>query len=320
MLAPLSQGEFRPIAVYTQPDRPKGRGRKLKANEVKKLATELEIEVLQPASLRDADAQETLRRLDPDVLIVAAYGLILPPAVLDIPTYGCINVHASLLPRWRGAAPIERALIAGDTKTGVCIMHMEAGLDTGPVYATDELAIDATVDAAELELELASRGATLLTSVLQQLLAFHSQRASHQGKSLAPERFLEEHATAQSDSGVIYAHKLTPEDRVIDWHTSADTIARQIQALRHRQPVRTRLGDVGIRFLAAHVINQNVTDGAPPPGTLLDASKEAISIQCAIDILQITQLQFEKGKGTTLDPAAALNGYKRLFVPGARFA
>ena len=136
----------------------------------------------------------------------------------------------------------------------------------------------------------------------------------------APRDFLANHAIPQAESGVSYAHKLSAEDRVIDWQAPAETIARQVQALSHRQPVRTRLGDVGIRLLAAEVVTQTVTDGLPPPGTLIDVSKRAFSIQCATDILQITRLQFEKGKGTTLDPAAALNGYKRLFVPGARFA
>ncbi len=135
ILTHLLRTPFKPKAVFTQPDRPTGRGRKVRANAVKQVATQAGIEVVQPASLRKREAQDMLRSFQPDVFIVAAYGLILPEAVLQIPTYGCLNVHASLLPRWRGAAPIERALMAGDQETGVCIMQMEKGLDTGPVYA-----------------------------------------------------------------------------------------------------------------------------------------------------------------------------------------
>ena len=194
--------------MLTQPDRPRGRGRTLSANAVKAAATQYDLPILQPASLREEGVVEALSKFAPDVLVVAAYGLLLPQQVLDLPTHGCINVHASLLPRWRGAAPIERAVMAGDDTTGVSIMEMERGLDTGPVYAMESLSIAACADVGELEAELAIRGGELLVEVLQQLRS---------NPDLRP--------TPQPESGVCYANKLSATDRLIDWRCSAEQIA-----------------------------------------------------------------------------------------------
>ena len=311
ILKGLLDTPYAPVAVLTQPDRPRGRGKKLAPSAVKSVAQAHEIEVYQPPSLRDGDAAERLTALAPEVLLVAAYGLILPPKILKIPSYGCLNVHASLLPRWRGAAPIERAVMAGDTKTGVCIMHMEKGLDTGPVYARAELPITASTDIGELERDLASLGVETLAGVLKDL-----KRARDQGVSA--EEFLKR-AEPQAEQGITYADKLTSAEIEVDWRDSAEVISRKIQALAQRQPVRVRLGDIGVRLLAANAVLQTMSDSAPPAGTLIDANKQALSIQCATDILQITKLKVEKGKGAVLDPAAAINGFKHLFQPGVRF-
>jgi len=169
ILQRLQDSPFAPAVVLTQPDRPKGRGRKLQANPVKTLAQETNIPVLQPINFKAQESLAALAEFNPDVLIVAAYGLILPPSVLALPKFGCINVHASLLPRWRGAAPIERAIMAGDTATGVGIMQMEKGLDTGPIFAERELTISAQTSVLQLEQQLAVSGAELLIDVLGHL-------------------------------------------------------------------------------------------------------------------------------------------------------
>ena len=307
ILEHLASSPYRPVAVYTQPDRARGRGRKVKPNAVKKLARELQIDVVQPESLRNAEAVEDLRRLQPDVLIVAAYGLILPPDILTVPTYGCLNVHASLLPRWRGAAPIERAIMAGDTETGVCIMQMQAGLDTGPVYVSTHIPIAPTVQANELEHQLAVQGAADLISVLDQI------NAAHRGEAELPQ------PSPQDEQHATYAHKLTTLDRSIDWSNPAEVLARQVRALSARLPVRVQINACGVQLMDADWIEQSpLTDGQLSPGTIVDASKSGIIVQCETDLLQINAVKVEKGKGSTLDPAAAVNGFGDLFHVGAR--
>jgi methionyl-tRNA formyltransferase len=307
ILERLAASPFRPIAVYTQPDRAQGRGRKVKPNAVKKLARKLDIDVVQPESLRDAGAVEDLSRLQPDVLIVAAYGLILPVDILAVPTYGCLNVHASLLPRWRGAAPIERAIMAGDSETGVCIMQMEAGLDTGPVFVSTHIPINRRVQSSELEQQLAEQGAADLIGVLDQF------NAAHRGDAEIP------HPSPQDEQKATYAHKLTNLDRSIDWGQSAEVIARQVRALSARLPVRVQISDCGVQLIDADWIEQSpLTDGQLNAGTIVDASKSGIIVQCETDLLQINAVKVEKGKGSTLDPAAAVNGCSDLFHVGAR--
>ena len=307
ILQTLHSSKFSPCAVFTRPDRPQGRGRKVKPNAVKQLAADLDLAIYQPKTLRDADALARLAALQPDVLIVAAYGLILPPEVLAVPTYGCLNVHASLLPRWRGAAPIERAIMAGDSETGVCIMQMEAGLDTGPVYCCSKTEITDQTKADYLEQKLAIDGAALLIDVLSQI------NLAHKGKGKMPK------PEPQSEQGVTYADKLTAADRAVDWGQSATLICQKIMALGSRLPVRVAINGVGVQLITAKCIEQNVTTDEPiTPGTVVDVSKSGILVQCATDLLQIKALKVERGKGKLLDPAAALNGFSDLFFPGAR--
>ncbi len=201
------------VAVYTQPDRPAGRGMKLTASAVKTAALAHGIPVLQPERLKGADEQAALAALKPDVMVVAAYGLILPQAVLDIPTHGCINIHASLLPRWRGAAPIHRAIEAGDTESGVCIMQMEAGLDTGPVLATERAEIASNDTTGSLHDRLAALGAGAIVETLKRLQAGSAPLSQ-----------------PQPTEGVTYAHKITSEEARIDWQQPAEAIERKIRA------------------------------------------------------------------------------------------
>lgn len=296
ILQSLQNSPFAPMVVLTQPDRPKGRGRKLQANAVKTLAREQNIPVLQPVNFKLQGSLDALAAFNPDVLIVAAYGLILPPSVLALPKYGCINIHASLLPRWRGAAPIERAIMAGDTATGVGIMQMEKGLDTGALFAEKELVISAQASVLQLEQQLAISGAELLIDVLSKL----------------PMK-----AKPQNEKGVTYASKLTADDRRISWQNSAVNIERQIRALADRMPVTAKLPEVEVQFLAASVL-----DGDPieaKPGTVLIARKGRLIIQCGTGQLQLQRLRINKGKGLPMDTAAAINGFQRFLPEGAQF-
>ncbi len=309
ILQRLIDSPFKPGAVFTQPDRPTGRGRKVRPNAVKQLAETAGIELFQPESLRNKAARNLLENQQADVFIVAAYGLILPQAVLDIPRFGCLNVHASLLPRWRGAAPIERAIMAGDKQTGVCIMEMQAGLDTGPVFAQTEIPIAADATALALTEQLADAGGALLIDVLTKF-----------AKAKAEKRKLPT-ATAQDDTLATYAYKLEASDRMVDWSESAQSIADKIRALAGRMPVRCLLGEVHVQILQARAVQQHLPDAeATPASTIIDVSKTGIIVQCGTDLLQITRIKVERGKGSELDPAAAINGYSDLFFPGARFA
>jgi len=211
-LTALVDAGIKPVAVMTQPDRPAGRGKRLSASPVKRFALEQDIDVLQPETLRDADVVVELAALSPDIVIVAAYGLILPQDVLDIPQNGCLNVHASLLPRWRGAAPIQAAILNGDTETGVSLMSMTAGLDCGPVYATQVLAIGNDETAGELHDRLAGLGAELL---LRNLAAIVNGDLE---------------AVAQDDSQGSYAAKIGKQDAVLDWRRSAQELKRLVRA------------------------------------------------------------------------------------------
>ncbi len=307
ILEALANSRYRPAAVYTQPDRAQGRGRKVKPNAVKKLARQLDICVVQPESLRTEGAVETLAQFKPDVMVVAAYGLILPPEILQVPTYGCLNVHASLLPRWRGAAPIERAIMAGDHETGVCIMQMAAGLDTGPVYVSTHIPIASDATAEVLEQQIAKQGAADLIKVLDQFYA------ARQGGAPPPE------PKPQDDALATYAPKLSKLDRTIDWSKNAEDLSRQIRALSGRLPVRIQINGSGIQLLKANWIEQShLSDEQLAAGTIVDTSKSGIVVQCATDLLQITSLKMEGGKGSVLDSAAAVNGFGHLFRIGAR--
>lgn len=214
---------YKVSAVYTQPDRPAGRGRQLRASPVKQRAQAADIPVYQPLSLRTFEAQSELAELNPDIMIVVAYGLLLPQAVLDLPRFGCINVHASLLPRWRGAAPIPRAILAGDEQTGISIMQMEAGLDTGPVLAQTSCPIESAMTAGDLHDQLADLGAKTMLSTLSAILAGTA--------TVSP----------QDETKACYAAKLEKKEAVLDWSQSAQYLERQVRALNPWPVAQTSL-------------------------------------------------------------------------------
>lgn len=282
--------------VYCQAPKPTGRGRRLTPCAVHTLADAHRIEVRTPRSLRGAEAAGALADLQLDYLIVAAYGLILPPAVLAAPRYGCLNVHASLLPRWRGAAPIERALMAGDRVTGVCIMQMDAGLDTGPVLRAAPCPIAEDDTGGSLHAKLARIGAATLL------------------ECLGAEPPLT--GTAQDDATATYAAKLTAADALIDWRADAIAIARQVRALTERMPALTHLRGERIRVLAATADAVGAEAGSAVPGTVLSYDAKGLAIACGQGVLRVSRLQLSRGKGTPMPVAAAFNGYPDLAHSG----
>lgn len=266
-------------AVYTQPDRPSGRGKRLAPSPVKQLATEAALPVYQPATLKSADAQAELRALKPDVVIVVAYGLILPQAVLDIPKFACINVHGSLLPRWRGAAPIQRAIEAGDPQSGVTIMAMEAGLDTGPMLVTRKIDLHGQETSGMLYQKLASAGQEALLEVLSDV-----------------PRYLAE-ATPQQDDEATYAHKIDKAEGLLNWSASAGELERRIRAFDPAPGCYTHLGPERLKVWQATVQKQpNTVPDTVLPGTIIAADDHTICVQCGEDALTITQAQFPGGK------------------------
>jgi methionyl-tRNA formyltransferase len=274
------------LAVYTQPDRPAGRGRKLGRSAVKEFALAHDLRVHQPLTLKSETETETLRALAPDAMIVIAYGLILHQSILTIPHYGCINVHASLLPRWRGAAPIQRAIEAGDDLTGVTIMQMDAGLDTGTMLALAATPIQAHDTAASLHDRLAEIGASLLISTLARLAR----------NEISPQ--------TQDHSLATYANKLTKEEARLDWHADAELLARHIRAFNPWPVAQTTLDGQTLRLWQAQA--ENGPPSGQPPGTVLSAAADGVRVQCAAGVLRITRLQLEGGK--VLDARDFLNG------------
>ena len=266
------------VAVYSQPPRPAGRGKALRPSPVHARADALGIAVMTPVSLKSPEEQEKFAALDLDVAIVAAYGLILPRAILNAPRHGCLNVHASLLPRWRGAAPIHRAILASDDTTGVTIMGMEAGLDTGPMIATVETAVDGKT-AGALTAELADKGAALMIDVLADLPAYPP----------AP----------QPENGVTYAAKIDKTEARLDFTADALTAERQVRAFNPAPGAFFELNGERIRILAA-----TVEAGSGAPGTVID---DRLGIACANDILRPTLVQ-RAGKGA-MPVADLLRGY-----------
>ncbi len=273
----LVGADHAPVAVYTQPDRPSGRGRKLSASPVKQRALELGLPVYQPLSLRDPAAQAELAALAPELLVVIAYGLILPPAVLALPRHGCWNIHASLLPRWRGAAPIQRALLAGDDQTGVCLMQMERGLDTGPVLIERACAISTDETALSLHDRLAGLGAEVLLEGLQALLA---------GR-LPPAR-------AQPEEGVSYASKIERADGQVDWTSPAAQIERQVRAL---QPWPMAEADLAGERVKLHQVA--LAEGKGTPGGILRADRGGLEVACGVGSLRLLRLQRAGGRALT---------------------
>ena len=292
------------VAVYTQPDRKAGRGQKLAASAVKEVALANDIVVEQPATFKKSStegmaARQILRTYQPDVMIVAAYGLILPIGVLTTPTLGCLNIHASLLPRWRGAAPIHRALLAGDDETGITIMQMDKGLDTGDMLYKVSARIESDDTAASLHDKMAALGATAIVNVLQDLPSYQAQ------------------AITQDDSQANYAEKLVKTEGEIDWAQSATVIERQIRGLTPWPGAYTFLAEQRVKILASLPVNGSQSTNEPA-GTIISVGRKAILVACGKDTdnkeadtnqdskaestvqqrtaLAITQLQFAGGK------------------------
>jgi len=274
-LQALFSSQHQVVAVYSQPDRPAGRGRKLTASPVKELALEHGIAIEQPISLKDSDAQVTLASYQADIMVVVAYGLLLPQEALDTPRLGCINVHGSLLPRWRGAAPIQRAILAGDERSGVTVMQMAAGLDTGPMLLKAEIPIANTDTSASLYEKLAILGCNSLVDALDQL----------QTNGLT--------AHAQDDVQANYAAKLVKAEGAIDWHQTAQQISRQVRGLNPWPVAYSDWQDNRLRIWLAHAID---TPSDQPPGTLLALDKTGLEVACGTGRLIITQMQWPGGK------------------------
>ncbi|WP_367347102.1 methionyl-tRNA formyltransferase [Stenotrophomonas bentonitica] len=282
------------VGVYTQPDRPAGRGRGLMPSPVKLEAIARGIPVFQPESLKTPEAQQQLRDLQPDLMVVVAYGLILPKAVLAIPTHGCWNVHASLLPRWRGAAPIQRAIQAGDAETGVCLMQMEAGLDTGPVLLRQHTPIQAGELGGSLHDRLAELGAQVLSDGLGLLRA---------GLKPIPQ--------PQPAQGVTYAHKLDKAEARLDWSDDAQVLERTVRAFNPWPIAEAQLAGERVRIHGALALADNQ---GKAPGTLLAVGREGIDIACGQGALRLRVLQREGGKAITA--ADYLNARRNLVVGG----
>lgn len=262
-------------AVYTQPDRASGRGLKTTYSPVKEFAVDKNIPVYQPASLKEAAEQDILRRFNADLMIVAAYGLILPKAVLTIPRYGCLNIHASLLPRWRGAAPIQRAIMAGDKTTGITIMQMDEGLDTGTMLLKHEYTLLHDETAESLHDQLAKMGAEAIVEALE-LVA--EQR-------LSPQK--------QDDTLATYAKKITKEEALINWNEPAVELERKVRAFNPWPMAHTVWQGQHLRIGASAVVKQS---GKHVPGTIINASRDGIDVAAGQDALRLLQLQLPGGK------------------------
>ena len=256
--------------VLTQPDRPSGRGMTLRPSPVKTLAQREGIEVFQPLSLKDSETQERIREIQADVMIVAAYGLLLPQSVLDMPHFGCLNVHASLLPRWRGAAPIQRAILAGDSESGVCIMQMEAGLDTGPVLYSGNLPIAVDETAGTLHDKLMKLGGRLIVEALPRLPVA---------------------AVPQSEVGVTYAAKIEKHEAQLDWRMSAEQLLRQIRAFNPFPGAFASFNGTVIKVWCAKSAMVSAS-----PGTIVTTGGQGIVVACGTGGICLTELQKAGGK------------------------
>lgn len=290
------------VAVYTQPDRRAGRGKRMSISPVKALAQSAGLIVEQPLSLKDSAAQQQLASYRADVLVVAAYGLLLPPAVLNAPPLGCINVHASLLPNWRGAAPVERAIQAGDSETGVTIMQMDEGLDTGDMLLESRCAITEDETGDSLRQKLTELGPPALISTLEKMAY---------GKV---------GGTVQDEAHASYAKKLDKSEAHIDWQASAVLIDRTIRAFTSAMPCYAMLEEQRVKILSAHIntLNDDTANDASQAGRILEVQSSAVVVQCGSGIIAITQVQLAGTKPMSI--AALLNGRPTFFKPGQRFA
>ena len=296
-LLPLPDHEI--VAVYTQPDRRAGRGKKLQASAVKQLAVENGLVVEQPLSLKADDAQQQLAAYNADVMVVAAYGLLLPAAVLQAPRLGCINIHASLLPRWRGAAPVERAILAGDDHTGITIMQMDEGLDTGLMLAKRSCSINSDETGDSLRSKLVELACPLLV------------------ESLASLEALQGNAQPQDDADACYASKLEKSEALIDWHCDADTIERKIRAFTSAMRCSTDCNGQAVKIIAATAVDEAViamSSDDYSPGEVARADRDGLLIRCQPGWLLATEIQLPGTKPMTV--AQVLNGRAELFRVG----
>lgn len=290
-LQALIDSEHQIVGVYSQPDRPAGRGKKLKASEVKALALEHDLPVFQPQSLKTDEALEELSSLNADIMIVVAYGLILPKAILDAPRLGCLNVHGSILPRWRGAAPIQRAIWAGDQQTGVTIMQMDEGLDTGDMLHISRCPIDSTETSASLYAKLAELGPDALIDTINRLA----------NGDITPE--------PQNDADANYAKKLSKDEANIDWSMDAEQIERNIRAFNPWPVCFTQMRGNTVKIYQANVVEQS---GAA--GTVLASDKNGIVVACGKHALSISELQPQGKKPMAINDF--LNGRSDWVTPG----
>jgi methionyl-tRNA formyltransferase len=297
LIAAQAESRFELVAVYTQPDRAAGRGKKLSPSPVKQSALDAGLPVFQPLSLRSEEARAELEALGCDVMIVVAYGLILPQSILDTPRLGCVNVHASLLPRWRGAAPIERALLAGDKATGVTIMQMDAGLDTGVMLDKTVVAIDPRETRVSLEEKLVAAGSRALVAAINSLEA------------------LQEKAEAQDDSQSTYAAKIDKAESLIEWALPASQIDLLVRACIGRTPAFTLLEGQRIRLLESAI---DSTQSDAPAGTVTHVDKRGFSVVCGErSVLKVSRVQMP-GKGE-VSVGELLNGKPDAFAVGTSF-
>lgn len=297
-LAALIDSEHEILAVYTQPDRPAGRGKKLQPGPVKIRANEAGLPVFQPLTLRDTEEQQVLTNLGADLMVVVAYGLILPQEILDAPRLGCLNVHASLLPRWRGAAPIQRAIEAGDTETGITIMQMDAGLDTGDMLARASLPITHGSSAASLHDQLAEIGPPLLLDVVGDIDNYRAR------------------AEQQDDTLATYAHKLDKAEARVDWTLPAEQLARQVRAFNPFPVSYTVLDGERIRLWQASPVGAPRT--AATPGTIVETGDRLIVVACGEGSLALESLQLPGGKRLAVQEV--LKSRRDYFAPGRIFA
>jgi len=289
-LESLIQSGHQVVAVYTQPDRPAGRGRKIQFSPVKNCALEHGIEVVQPQTFKSQIDIDQFQSYGADLMVVAAYGILLPPVILDGPALGCINIHGSLLPRWRGAAPIQRSILAGDQQTGITLMQMDIGLDTGAMLAKASIKIDATTTAADLHDSLKEIGAELLIANLEDIL----------NSSID--------AQLQDDSLACYAAKLSKQEALVDWNKSAELIHREIRAFNPWPVSHTTLNGQNVKIWSASMGNQNT---GKPAGSVISHDKQGLQVSCGEGVLSINEIQFagkKRGLATQLLNSRNLTG------------
>lgn len=306
----LKHTEDNIAAIYTQPDRPAGRGKKLSPSAVKHLiqGSNLDIAIEQPENFKKSHSEynNTISKLEsykPDLIIVVAYGLILPKAVLELPTYGCINIHASLLPRWRGAAPIQRAIEAGDKQTGIAIQQMELGLDTGDVLAEAKLDISSIDTTSSLSQKLITLACPLLVKVVNNIKANKITLAK------------------QDDNLVTYAHKISKQESFLNFNKSAEDLDYQIRAFNPWPGSQGNLNNNIVKIWRAKAIchNPDYNSENCKPGSIIQANKDGLLVQCSSGLLKISELQFSGGKRISITDA--LNGkFKDLLKPGSCFS